>query len=60
MAYKLTGKHTSDAPAGFAGKDINRIIRKLDGAQIPKDPENTDYQDYLEWVAEGNTADPAD
>jgi len=27
---------------------------------IPLDPENTDYQEYLEWVAEGNTADPAD
>jgi len=21
---------------------------------------NTDYQEYLEWVAAGNTADPAD
>ena len=60
MDYKLTGKHGSDAPPGFAGKDINRIIRKSDGSQIPKDPDNTDYQDYLEWVAEGNTADPAD
>jgi len=27
---------------------------------IPLDPKNTDYQKYLEWVAEGNTADPAD
>ena len=27
---------------------------------IPLDPENTDYKLYLEWVAEGNTADPAD
>ena len=27
---------------------------------IPKDPDNTDYQKYLEWVAEGNTADAAD
>ena len=27
---------------------------------IPKNPENTDYQKYLEWVAEGNTAEVAD
>ena len=27
---------------------------------IPKDTDNTDYQEYLEWVAEGNTPDPAD
>ena len=24
---------------------------------IPFDPDNTDYQEYLEWVAEGNTAE---
>tara|TARA_B100000700_G_C14571078_1_gene635629 strand:- start:363 stop:545 length:183 start_codon:yes stop_codon:yes gene_type:complete len=60
MTYKLTGKHASDGPAEFAGKDINRIIRKSDGAQIPKDPKNTDYQLYLEWVAAGNTPEEAD
>jgi hypothetical protein len=24
---------------------------------IPKDPENLDYQNYLAWVSEGNTAE---
>jgi len=27
---------------------------------IPLDEDNTDYQEYLEWVAEGNTAEAAD
>ena len=27
---------------------------------IPLDEDNVDYQEYLEWVAEGNTPDPYD
>jgi hypothetical protein len=27
---------------------------------IPFDPANTDYQQYLKWVAEGNAPLPAD
>ena len=57
MTYKLVNitdgitKKTTEA-------DV--IIRKTDNAAIPKNPANTDYQEYLEWVAEGNTPEAAD
>ena len=34
----------------------NTIVRDEDGAFVPTDPDNVDYQDYLAWVEEGNTA----
>ena len=36
------------------------IIIRSDGANIPPDPANTDYQAYLKWVSEGNTPEPAE
>lgn len=33
------------------------IRRASDGACIPADPGNIDYQQYLAWVAQGNVAE---
>ena len=35
-------------------------IKTADNRLIPVDEANTDYQEYLLWVAEGNTAEAAD
>ena len=38
-----------------------KVIKRLDDEVfIPFDPANTDYQEYLKWLEEGNTPLPAD
>jgi len=32
-------------------------VVNAEGSWIPPEPANTDYQAYLAWVAEGNTAE---
>ena len=46
MSYQLTHNDT--------------IFRTWDNAFIPLDPTNTDYQQYLQWLKEGNKPLPPD
>ena len=49
--YKL--QKTSDG-------QISSVTIVGQNISIPFDPDNTDYQEYLKWVSEGNTPLPAD
>jgi hypothetical protein len=53
--YKLQPTH----PIFGEAQSVRRLS---DGASIPFDPANTDYQEYLKWCAESpdNVALPAD
>jgi len=51
--YKLT-------PLDKFSQKVESVIRLSDNAFIPFDPDNTDYQEYLKWLAEGNTPEPAE
>ena len=52
MTYKLINDITTGTLASIQIKGTNKFI--------PLDTLNKDYLEYLAWVAEGNTADPAD
>ena len=65
MQYKLgtPDPMTPSIESDFI-KSLSSGLNWIDDADkiifIPKDDSNTSYQEYLEWVAEGNTPEPAD
>lgn len=56
FTYKLLPYDSSDPDED----KFPSVLRKEDGVVIPFDPANSDYQGYLKWVAEGNTAEAAE
>ena len=45
---------------GQVTEAVNKYEDGVNVLSIPFDEANTDYQEYLSWVAEGNTAEAAD
>ena len=61
----ISYKHRNNTFKNSNGDNVTHkdILLKVDGVEttaIPIDEANRDYQEYLEWVAEGNTAQAAD
>lgn len=45
---------------GGESNAVMRFNQNGSTSSIPFDSDNTDYQEYLKWLAEGNTPLPAD
>ena len=55
MKYKLLKNYSDELAGIIATNEVTNLV-----FTIPLNEANTDYQEYLKWVAEGNTAEAAD
>ena len=55
MIYKLINHPISQQPSAVMQFNEDGTV-----SSFVFDPANTDYQEYLKWVAEGNEPEPAD
>jgi len=53
-------KILTDSSGDIVPETVQCILRIEDNAYIPIDEDNKDYQEYLEWVAKGNTPEEAE
>ena len=60
MAKKTAAKYKKFPVDPMTGEESDGICIPEERLAIPNDPGNTDWQEYLKWVAEGNTPEPAD
>ena len=58
--YQLLGDIVHEDGSSFPRKAIKRTLDDGTISCIPIAEGNADYQEYLAWVAEGNTAEAAD
>jgi hypothetical protein len=61
--YKLIGYYDYDNHLNKVGGlkvEENVVLRLRDNAYVYFIEDNKDYQKYLEWLAAGNTPEPAD
>ena len=60
--YKLRNHHFYEDDGTTNKSTFQDILdqEEIPNLAIPKNESNRHYQEYLAWVAEGNTPDPAD
>lgn len=56
----MNEQYTYHTLPDYLGEPRNIMVRLPDGVHFPLEPGNRFYSDYLTWLAEGNTPEPAE